>query len=84
MLKIPDHARLWNKLGPFFGLLLVLALFATLLALKDISEARGGNASGNTPRANWLKGALSCRYDGLKAFISVALLCLTIALSTSS
>src|SRR5437867_2246594 len=67
--------ELLNKLGPFFGLLLVLALFAGLLAVKDIADQRGRSASEQktpTQSGSWWAAAKSCPFDGFSAFISVA------------
>ena len=65
-----------HHLGPFFGLVLVLGLFAALLALKDISDERARTATedkvtgGQT--ATWSKAARTSPLEGLKAFVSVA------------
>src|SRR2546421_2541876 len=57
-----------SKLGPFFGLVLVIGLFAALLAAKDLADqrARPGEAG------SWLRIVKVCPFDGLNAFISVA------------
>src|SRR5256714_11780490 len=63
-----------NKLGPFFGLVFVLAIFAALLGLKDISDAKGKQvaAKGESAQVSWWTAANGCPFDGLKAFVSVA------------
>ncbi len=55
-----------SQLGPFFGLFLVVALFAAGLALKDVAEQRAKEGS------SWSAAAKVCAYDGFKAFISVS------------
>jgi ribose transport system permease protein len=65
--------RLWSALGPFFGLVLVVVLFAVMLALKDVSdqvEADGGR--GWTGWTGWTQAAKASPFHGLKAFTSVA------------
>jgi len=64
------HAgKILNKLGPFFGLVLVATLFAALLAVKDVSDERLKNTAN---AARWWTTAKACPFDGLKAFIGVA------------
>ncbi len=58
--------RLLSTLGPFFGLVVVVSLFATMLALKDVSDQRARDG------ASWAQAAGACPFEGLKAFISVA------------
>ena len=61
--------RLLRVFGPFFGLVLVLSLFAMILALKDVADQqRNDRLSGFN---GWLKSARACPYDGLNAFLSV-------------
>ena len=55
-----------NLLAPFFGLLLVAALFTAGLAVKDVAEQRAKEGGG------WRAAAKTCSYDGFKAFISVS------------
>src|SRR5260221_480070 len=60
--------HLLSTLGPFFGLVLVLALFALLLAIKDLSDESGKTAQA----ASWWTAVNSCPFDGFKAFLGVA------------
>jgi len=62
-------SRLLNKLGPFFGLVMVVALFAGLLALKDISDQK--QKDGSSGGGSWAKAVRACPFDGLKAFSGV-------------
>jgi ribose transport system permease protein len=55
-----------SQLGPLFGLLIVVALFAAGLAVKDVAEQRARDGSG------WSAAARACSYDGFKAFVSVS------------
>ena len=64
-----------NHLGPFFGLVLVIGLFAALLGIKDISEQRTknlGEARVGAHADGWWGSAKASPLEGLKAFISVA------------
>jgi ribose transport system permease protein len=66
---------LLGRLGPFFGLVLVFALFACLLAAKDVLDQHAALTAGrNSPIADagWWKAVSACSFDGFKAFISVA------------
>ena len=54
-----------NRLGPVFGLLIVVGLFAAGLAIKDVAEQRTRDGRG------WVSAAKACSYDGFKAFLSV-------------
>jgi ribose transport system permease protein len=56
---------LMSRLGPFFGLFLVVALFAAGLAAKDVADQRGKDNS------SWSAAAKACGYDGFNAFVSV-------------
>ena len=56
---------LLSQFGPFFGLFLVVALFATSLAVKDIADRRIADNS------TWSQAAHASDYDGLKAFTGV-------------
>jgi len=58
--------RLLSQLGPVFGLLIVVGLFAAGLAVKDVAEQRSRDGGG------WPAAARACSYDGLKAFVSVS------------
>jgi len=58
--------RLLTTLGPFFGLVLVVTLFALMLALKDVADQRARDGSG------WSQAMGACSFEGLKAFVSVA------------
>ena len=58
--------RLLSQLGPIFGLLIVVGLFAAGLAVKDVAEQRSRDGGG------WPAAARACSYDGLKAFVSVS------------
>jgi len=60
--------KLLSTLGPFFFFFLVLALFALMLAIKDVSDANGTTAQA----ASWWSTVKSCPFDGFKAFIGVA------------
>ena len=51
---------LLSQFGPFFGLFLVVALFAASLAVKDIADRRTADAS------TWSQAAHASDYDGLK------------------
>ena len=64
----PSSSRVisWARLGPFFGLFLVVAIFAAGLALMDIHEARSKSDGG------WFATAWAANYDGLRAFLSVS------------
>lgn len=55
-----------HRIGPVFGLLLVIALFAVGLALKDVADQRGKDNS------SWASAAKACAYDGFKAFTSMS------------
>lgn len=61
--------HLLNRLGAFFGLVLVAVLFAALLALKDIGDQK--QKDGLTGSGSWMKAAQACPFDGLKAFLGV-------------
>jgi len=61
---------LLSRLGPLFGLVTVLALFALLLALKDIADHRQN--AGSTGMGGWFDAASSCSFDGLRAFLGVS------------
>jgi ribose transport system permease protein len=61
--------RLLRVFGPFFGLVLVLGLFALMLALKDIADQR--TSDGLTGFQGWVEAARACSFDGLNAFVSV-------------
>src|SRR6185503_11648592 len=61
-----SRKRVFNALGPFFGLVLVVSLFALMLALKDVSDQRAKDG------ASWTQAARACSFEGLKAFVSVA------------
>ncbi len=65
-----DARRFLARLGPLFGLLLVLGLFAGLLALKDVSDQK--QSDGLTGLNGWMQAAHACPFDGLKAFIGVS------------
>src|SRR3954470_17497347 len=70
-----NYRDILNKFGTLFGLVLVISLFATLLALKDFSEARGKNVSRQQLTAStgsWCETGRSCSFEGLQAFIGVA------------
>ena len=56
---------LLSQFGPFFGLFLVVALFAASLAVKDVADRRTADAS------TWSQAAHASDYDGLKAFLGV-------------
>ena len=56
---------LLGQFGPFFGLFLVVALFATSLAVKDIADHRSADS------LTWSEAARTSPYDGLKAFLGV-------------
>ena len=58
-----------NTFGPFFGLALVVALFAGMLAWKDVAEQR--EKDGLTGPGSWRQAAKACSYDGLRAFTGV-------------
>lgn len=58
--------RLLAGLGPVFGLLVVVGLFAAGLAVKDVAEQQGKDGRG------WLAAASACSYDGFKAFVRVS------------
>jgi ribose transport system permease protein len=62
--------RLFSRLGPLFGLVTVLALFALLLALKDIADQKEN--TGASGLDGWWKAARSCSFDGLRAFVGVS------------
>src|SRR5437867_7916642 len=69
------YRELLNRLGPFFGLLVVVALFAALLAAKDVSDQREKSLPSPARQGwagNWWKAANDCSFEGLKAFVSVA------------
>jgi ribose transport system permease protein len=55
-----------TRLGPFFGLFLVVTLFAAGLAMKDVAEQRTKDGS------SWSAAEKACTYDGFKAFSSVS------------
>src|ERR1043166_7053777 len=66
---------LLGRLGPFFGLVLVFALFACLLAAKDVLDQHAALTAGRKfpiADAGWWKAVSACSFDGFKAFISVA------------
>src|SRR6185436_14044755 len=59
--------RRWlSALGPFFGLFLVVSLFASGLAVTDVAEQRKKDGEG------WLAASKNCSYDGFKAFTSIS------------
>lgn len=70
------NARAWNnvkswfnKLGPIFGLALVVVLFLGLLAWKDVADRREADAL--TGPGSWTKATKACTFDGFRAFVSV-------------
>jgi len=66
----PQRARgvsVWlSRCGPFFGLLLVVALFAAGLAAKDVADRRAKDGG------TWAAAVKASSYDGFKAFVSVS------------
>lgn len=62
--------RVMSVLGPFFGLAIVVLVFVTMLALKDVADQMEKEA--RTGFSGWRLAAKSCPFDGLKAFVSVA------------
>lgn len=63
-----SFVRTWaRRLGPFFGLVFVAAIFAAMLAVKDVADQK---AAGE--KTSWSAAMQECRFDGLKAFVSVA------------
>jgi len=65
------YARRWFRgLGPFFGLAIVVVVFVSMLALKDVADQMEKDSLKGF--AGWRQAAKSCPYDGLKAFVSVA------------
>ncbi len=67
--KTNRTGQLLNRLGPFFGLVLVIALFAGLLSVKDVADQKEKESSNRA--GSWTKAARSCSFDGLKAFTGV-------------
>lgn len=61
--------RILTRLGPLFGLLLVLGLFATLLAIKDVMDQRQSDSLAGIK--GWIEAARASPFDGLNAFIGV-------------
>ena len=61
-----SRRRILSHLGPFFGLFLVVTLFASGLAVTDVADQRKKEGEG------WLAASRKCSYDGFKAFISVS------------
>lgn len=60
--------RIWlSRLGPFFGLIFVFAVFAGLLAAKDVMDQKAADDA-----LTWTAAAGSAEFKGLKAFISMA------------
>lgn len=57
-------------MGPVFGLLVVLSLFALLLALKDVSDQKENDGLKGVD--GWFKAAHSCHFEGLRAFLGVS------------
>jgi ribose transport system permease protein len=70
-IRVPRKlGRLLNVAGPFLGLVLVIALFASLLALQDISRQMEDN--GLQGRGGWMQAARESAFDGCHAFVSGA------------
>ena len=67
--RLAGVQRLLRVFGPFFGLVLVLGLFALMLALKDIADQR--TSDGLSGFQGWVEAARACSFDGLNAFVSV-------------
>src|SRR5216684_713232 len=64
-----------RRLGPFFGLVLVVTLFAAMLGAKDLSDQRAKNAlsaKADGQTGSWWSAVKDCPFDGLQAFVSVA------------
>ncbi len=64
-----------RRLGPFFGLVLVVTLFAAMLGGKDLSDQRAKNAlsaKADGQTGSWWSAVKDCPFDGLQAFVSVA------------
>ncbi|HVY71181.1 MAG TPA: ABC transporter permease [Verrucomicrobiae bacterium] len=60
----------WDRFGPFFGLFVVVALFAVMLALKDASDYRAQEISSGKS-VGWIAALKACDLGGLKAFLGV-------------
>ena len=60
--------RVLNVAGPFFGLVLVIVLFAGLLALQDISRHMQDN--GLSGASGWKQAVKEGAFDGCRAFVS--------------
>jgi ribose transport system permease protein len=77
--RSPLGERIREFLGPFFGLVLVLVIFAGMLAVKDIADRRAASAPAAVegqpppvPTLSWSEAARSCEFEGLKAFVRVS------------
>ncbi|MEY2410335.1 MAG: ribose transport system permease protein [Verrucomicrobiota bacterium] len=67
MASPPGSRRRWlNQLSPFFGLFLVVTIFAASLAVTDVAAERKKNPG------SWMAAARKCSYDGFNAFISIS------------
>ena len=65
------YVRRWLRaLGPFFGLAIVVIVFVSMLALKDVADQMEKDSLHGF--AGWRQAAKACPFDGLKAFVSVA------------
>lgn len=62
--------RVLAALGPFFGLVLVIALFIAMLAVKDVWDQMA--REGSKGWSGWAEAVKASPFDGLKAFVSVA------------
>ena len=49
--KSAEPRAILNRLGPFFGLVLVFALFAALLGAKDVVDQHAALTAGTNPAA---------------------------------
>ena len=68
--SVPPLKKILGVLGPFFGLLLVVLIFTTLLVLKDVADQMDkDNLHG---WSGWARAARASGFDGFKAFVSVA------------
>ncbi len=67
------RAAAWREwLGPFFGLAFVVAVFAAMLGLKDISDRRDSAGGPGGGQLSWSDAARTCEFEGLRAFVRVS------------
>jgi ribose transport system permease protein len=62
--------RWWQYLGPFFGLIFVIAVFSGMLAAKDVHDRR--EAGGDDGKRSWGEAVRSCEFEGFRAFVRVS------------